>query len=224
MTRSSGPDGPVPTAEPDPGEPGASGPDPAAPPAAPSPPGTAAIADGTITDGTITDGTAGRANPLDDSAFVAGLRPIPRGRVTESEQRAAADLTGLGPDGRPLDVRIGGHSGPLLLCFLQTHCDGCEEFWHRAGDPPGSDWPDPLAVVVVTRGPDSVDRSEVVRLASGVGAVPVVMSDRAWTDYRVTGYPFFVLVDPVLGTVVGETVGFGWADVEAMVRASTDGR
>jgi hypothetical protein len=54
---------------------------------------------------------------------------------------------------------------------------------------------------------------------SGAG-VPLVMSDAAWADYRVTGYPFFVLVDAAHGTVVGETVGFGWSDVRSMIDAS----
>ncbi len=214
MTGSSGPDGPVPTAPLIPGEPAPSGSESASP-------ATRATARGTSA------GTAGaevRPNPLDDLAFVAGLRPIPTGPVRASERWTAADLIGLGLDGRPLEVRIGGHPGALLLCFLQTHCDGCGEFWRGVGAPPGSDWPDPISLVVVTRGPDSVDRSEVARLADGTGTVPVVMSDQAWADYRVTGYPFFVLVDPVPGTVVGETVGFGWADVQAMVRASTDAR
>ena len=139
-----------------------------------------------------------------------------------SEQWPAADLVGEDPDGRPTELRIAGRSGPVLLCFLQTRCDGCHEFWRGLGDPPGTDWPDALTVVAVTRGPDTVDRSEVARLTAGAGTVPVVMGDRAWTDYRVTGYPFFVLVDPSSGTVVGETVGFGWPDVHAMVRAAVE--
>ena len=115
--------------------------------------------------------------------------------------------------------RIGSYRGPLLLCFLHVRCDGCEEFWRglATGTEPG--WPDALSAVAVTKGPDSVDRAEVARAATGVAAVPVVMSDRAWTDYRVTSYPFFALVDPVLGSVVGETVGFGWPEVLSMVRA-----
>ena len=49
---------------------------------------------------------------------------------------------------------------------------------------------------------------------------PVVMSDDAWSDYRVLGYPFFVLVEPATLTVVGETVGFGWSDVVSMIRSA----
>jgi len=48
----------------------------------------------------------------------------------------------------------------------------------------------------------------------------VIMSEEAWTEYRVLGYPFFVLVDPSTRTVLGETVGFGWSDVVSMIRAA----
>ncbi len=165
------------------------------------------------------DSRPATANPLADPAFVAGLRPIPSGPVERSEQWPAADIVGVDLDGRRVEVRIGSYRGPLLLCFLQVRCDGCEEFWRglAAGTEPG--WPDALSAVAVTKGPESVDRTEVARAATGVTAVPVVMSDRAWTDYRVTSYPFFALVDPVLGSVVGETVGFGWPEVLSMVRA-----
>jgi len=66
-------------------------------------------------------------------------------------------------------------------------------------------------------------RAEVARVAGAVGSpdgVPVVMSDAAWADYRVTGYPFFVLVDAAQGVIVGETVAFGWSDVRALIEAS----
>ena len=167
--------------------------------------------------------TADPRPPTADPDFLAGLRPIPTGPLVAAERWPAADLAGEDPAGHPVALRIGGLPGPLLLCFLTTRCDGCHEFWRGLGDPPGGDWPDGLSLVAVTRGAQTVDRSEVAGLAAAAGTVPVVMSDRAWADYRVTGYPFFVLVDPAAGTVVGETVGFGWSDVRAMVRAALEG-
>jgi hypothetical protein len=166
----------------------------------------------------------GAVAPTGDPEFLAGLRPIPTGPRGAPQSWPAADLLGEDPGGHPVAVRIGEHARPLLLCFLQTRCDGCHEFWLGLADPPGEDWPDGLSLVAVTRGPGTVDRSEVARLAAGAGAgaVSVVMSDQAWDDYRITGYPFFVLVDPSPGTVVGETVGFGWSDVRAMVHAAME--
>jgi hypothetical protein len=77
-----------------------------------------------------------------------------------------------------------------------------------------------VSPAIVTRGPDSVAPSEVEEAGAGVVDVPVVMSDQAWVDYRVMGYPFFVLVDVGSRTVVGETVGFGWSDVVSMIRSA----
>ncbi len=160
------------------------------------------------------------ASPFDDPAFVAGLRPIATGPLVEAQRRPAADIIGEDLEARPVEVRIGAFSGPVLLCFLHVHCDGCDGFWRglRRGAPAG--YPDTVSAVAVTKGPDTVDRSEVSRAAGADIAVPVVMSDAAWADYRVTGYPFFVLVDADAGLIVGETVGFGWADVRSMIEAT----
>jgi hypothetical protein len=75
-------------------------------------------------------------------------------------------------------------------------------------------------VVIVTKGPETVARREIERVAVGINRIPVIMSEEAWTEYRVLGYPFFVLVDPSTRTVLGETVGFGWSDVVSMIRAA----
>jgi hypothetical protein len=148
------------------------------------------------------------------------LRPIPSGPVESSSRQAAADVVGMRPSGASIDVVVGANGGLVLLCFLHVRCDGCEEFWRGLRDASARELPVDVAVVAVTRGPESVDPAEVERAALGVDSVPVVMSDQAWDDYRVLGYPFFVLVDPQDGTVIGETVGLGWSDVVSMVGAS----
>ncbi len=175
-------------------------------------------------------GSAGSpASPFDDPAFLAGLRPIPVGPLTGADRRPAADIVGEDLDGRPVEIKIGSFERALLLCFLHVHCDGCDSFWRGLADRPSLDLPISMSTVAVTKGPHVVDRDEVARAAGrtldagvdgGADDVPVVMSDSAWADYRITGYPFFVLVDARSQTVVGETVGFGWTDVYAMVEAS----
>jgi hypothetical protein len=116
-------------------------------------------------------------------------------------------------------VRLADGRRQLLLAFLATRCDGCEEFWAGMVDTEARGLPASVATVAVTKGPETIDPVEVDRLASG-RAVPVVMSDQAWTDYQVMGYPHFILVDPTEGCVIGETIGFGWDDVVAMVRSA----
>jgi len=126
----------------------------------------------------------------------------------------------VSPEGRRLEVRL-ADCGPLvLLAFLTTHCDGCDEFWSGTGDPVVGTLPTSVSTVVVTKGPETVDPDEVARVASGRGDVPVIMSDEAWADYQVMGYPFFVLVDATDRCVVGETVGFGWADIADMIHSA----
>lgn len=72
----------------------------------------------------------------------------------------------------------------------------------------------------MTKGPQVISAQEVADLAADLSIVPVIMSDEAWSDYRVLGYPFFIVVDGSSGTVVGETVGMGWDDVASMISAA----
>jgi hypothetical protein len=82
--------------------------------------------------------------------------------------------------------------------------------------------PDSVEAVIVTKGPSDVAADEVGVLSTGITRVPVVMSNQAWSDYRVLGYPFFALVDRVGGVIVGETTAFGWSDVAAMIATVGD--
>ena len=158
--------------------------------------------------GTVAPGRS----PLEDPGFVAGLRAVPTGREDSPVDWPATDVSGVGPDGAPVSVSLDDRSRPLLLVFLSTDCDGCDVFWRGVRDGP----PEDVDVVVVTKGPTVVPDSDVGDLAQGTDT-PVVRSDRAWDDYRVTGYPFLVLVDPSTRRIVRESVGFAWSDVAALI-------
>ena len=152
------------------------------------------------------------ANPLTDPDFVAGLRPVPSGIGDAPVAWSASDVSGEGPDGQPVGVDLGVADRRVLLVFLSTNCDGCDLFWTGLRD----DLPSGVDVVVVTKGPATVAADEVVAAAVGVTA-PIVMTDRAWADFRVTSYPFLVLVEPRTRRILGESVGFGWSDVAALL-------
>ena len=162
--------------------------------------------------------SSSEGGPLSDPGFVAGLRPIPSGVVGTPSPWPASDIVGVSPAGTPVEARMGQFGGLVLLAFLTTRCDGCEEFWRGLGDGDRTDLPGSVSTVVVTKGPATTAPAAVEQVADGITRVPVIMSDEAWTDYRVTGYPFFVLVDAPTRAVVGETVGFGWPDVISMIR------
>jgi hypothetical protein len=162
------------------------------------------------------------SDPFSDPEFVAGLRPIPSGLEGAQVVWGAADLEGVTPEGEPVRISLDGMRAPLLLAFLATRCDGCETFWNGLG--PAGPLParGEVHVIVLTKGPASVDAAEVRRLAGSLGAVPVVMSDAPWAEYRVTGYPFFVLVDPAARRIVREAVAFGMEDVLALLDGGTE--
>ena len=155
--------------------------------------------------------------PLADPGFVAGLRPIPTGAPGSPSPWPAVDVLGVGPHGPPVEVLLDGCDGYVLLAFLATRCPGCEEFWREMGGVGPAGLPAGVTRVIVTRGPGTVSSDEVRGLVAEGSGAPVVMSDQAWSDYRVHGYPFFVLLEVATRTVIGETVGFGWSDITSMV-------
>ena len=148
---------------------------------------------------------------------VSGLRAIPSGE--SFVERPAFDLAGVDPSGHPVEVSVLGQPRRTLLAFLAVDCFGCEPFWQGIGDattlPASSD----MARVVVTKGPEQLPPAEARAKSTGLAGVPVVMSDGAWTDYRVLSYPSFLVVDGSSGNVVGETTAIGWDDVRSMLQA-----
>jgi hypothetical protein len=158
-------------------------------------------------------------NPLSDPEFVSGLQPIPAGSPGTPAPWPASDIHGVNPSGDAIEIRLSDRDGQLLLAFLNTDCDGCEEFWRGFQDPEAAGVPADTSVVVITKGPEILSSDDVRALAAGI-RVPVVMGDQAWLDYRVLGYPFFVLVERASRLVVGETVGLGWDDVLSMTGRS----
>ncbi len=168
----------------------------------------------------IGKGGTDREAPLLDETFVSGLRPIPMVKPgVQREARVGVDIVGVSPSGSPVTIQISQFDRPVLLAFLHIRCDGCQEYWQGLRGTERA-WPGSVSPVVVTHGPETIDPDEVGREAAGLGELPVVMGDQAWTDYRVPTYPFFVAVDASSRRIIGETVGLGWDDVFSMVRSA----
>ena len=151
--------------------------------------------------------------------FRAGLRTTDARPVAA---QPASDLAGVGSDGRPVELALG--SAPVrwwLLAFVGPACDGCRAFFDGLVAPGRGGLPDGVGVAAVTRAPlPAGERVALAGGATGAGPLVAVASEEAWADYRVSGYPFYVVVDAARRVVAGETVGLGWDDVTATVHAA----
>jgi hypothetical protein len=164
----------------------------------------------------VVDTSVRELSPLSDPSYLADLRPIPAGRPGVSAAWPAVDIVGMTPSGESVTIGLDDRHGRLLLVFLSTRCDGCQTFWDGLRHPDALGLSADISPVAITRGPDALLPAEVAEASAGVEQAAVVMTDQAWSDYRVSGYPFFVLVDVATKTITGETVGFGWDDVLSM--------
>lgn len=110
-----------------------------------------------------------------------------------------------------------GAAGSLLLLFLSEDCDGCRPFWPVLGDPESLGLDRGDRVLAVTRPAPHEDPAALGALVPGDAArTLVVLSQTAWSDYRVQGPPFFALVDH--GHVVSEGVAWSVGYVAEHVR------
>ncbi len=121
-----------------------------------------------------------------------------------------APIAGVTPGGDAIALAFdGASSAPTLLAFLTSGCSTCAGFWETLAEsrlPPG------VQTLIVTRGADRERPSKLRSLAPA--DIPVVMSSKAWEDYRVPGAPYFVLVD---GVVRGEGVATTWQALASLV-------
>jgi len=143
-----------------------------------------------------------RPPPLD------GLVPIPT--YLDAPITPVANLRGVDLEREPVRVEVVGSGHWTLLVFLSADCTGCLPIWEALADPAGSGLAKNEVVVAVTRDPGT-DDPEVLRSLVPTGAT-VVMSDDAWSAYRVQGAPFFALIDgraDAPSTVATE--GVAWA-------------
>jgi hypothetical protein len=133
---------------------------------------------------------------------------------------AAADLDGAGLRDDALHVAVVGARHRTLIAFLSSGCLTCHVFWQAFSDTRTLDLPGDIRLVVVTKDPQEESITALRKVAPR--DVPVVMSSAAWTDYRVPGSPYFVLVDGTAGRVRGEGTGAHWDQVKNLLRQAAD--
>ena len=125
-----------------------------------------------------------------------------------------ADISGEDPSGAPQHLAVTGVGHSTLLAFLSSTCLTCRNFWEAFGDP-SLVVPNDARIIVVTRGVEAESPGAVRKLASPL--VHTVMSTQAWSDYKVPGAPYFILVDGRRGAVAGEGTATTWERVEQLI-------
>ena len=120
--------------------------------------------------------------------------------------------TGITPDGEPLVTSLVTGEEPTLLAFLSTTCSSCTPFWEGLDRPRMRFGGQPHRVLVVTLGESEESPSRAQTMSKP--GVDVVMSSSAWSDFEVPGAPYFVLVEPATGRIVGEGSAMTYASLE----------
>jgi hypothetical protein len=156
----------------------------------------------------------------DDVPVESAARPIELRPNASDAFVAASDLDGAGLRDDALHVSVVGARHRTLLAFLSSGCLTCQGFWDAFADAAALDLPDDIRLVVVTKDAQEESISALRKVAPP--DVAVVMSSAAWTDYRVPGSPYFVLVDGPEGRVRGEGTGAHWDQVKNLLRQAAD--
>jgi hypothetical protein len=124
------------------------------------------------------------------------LRPIPT--YTDHPTTTPHDIVGVAPDGTPCRIDVVEAAAPVLLLFLSAACLGCRDLWEGLHElHAGLDGA--ARLVVVTRDPGEESPEDITALAGDAPATPgleLVMSTRAYRDYRVGGPPFLAVAAP----------------------------
>ncbi|MDH4170376.1 MAG: hypothetical protein OEW42_12390 [Acidimicrobiia bacterium] len=139
---------------------------------------------------------------------------VARPRATGTRQ--GHDIVGSSVDGGAVQVAVVGVEHLTLVAFLSSGCLTCGTFWEAFADPgrrqlPGVD----TRLVIVTKGPEAESPSRLAQLAPP--GVTTVASSVAWDDYDVPVSPYFLLVDGVSGTIVGEGAAASWNQVRDLL-------
>jgi hypothetical protein len=124
------------------------------------------------------------------------------------------DIAGMGLDDDAMQLAIGG-SGRSLLAFLSSGCLTCRNFWSAFEDSDALGLPDDVRLIVVVK--DASEESTTALQELAPGNVTIVMSSAAWSDYRVPGSPYFVLVDGAARRVRGEGTAATWEQVRRLL-------
>ena len=122
--------------------------------------------------------------------------------ATRPASRSMPDIAGVDPHGSPVVASATLGEDPTLLAFLSTSCSSCTMFWENLDSSTRYFGDHRHRVVIVTKGEDEESPTRTISLARG--SADVIMSSSAWDEFGVPGAPYFVLIDPTSGDILGE--------------------
>jgi hypothetical protein len=129
-------------------------------------------------------------------------------------------VTGVTPDGEPVVLSLGVGTDPTLVAFLSTTCSTCTPFWEGLQSSLMHFGGHRHRVVIVTLGESEESPTRAQSLAKP--GVDVVMSSTTWNEFEVPGAPYFALIEPTTGRVVGEGSAMTFESLEEFLSDATN--
>lgn len=149
---------------------------------------------------------------------LAGTAQGPAARSASSADHDAAgvgavaqQVVGVSTAGDGVVVPLVDVERNTLLAFLTSTCTSCQGLWSELARGTGDVVPSELRLLVVTKGPEHESPTAIEEVAPA--GCDVVMSSAAWSDFRIPGSPYFVLVERTTGSVLGEGTALSWPRV-----------
>ncbi len=139
---------------------------------------------------------------------------------TDSTPLEEREVTGITPDGEPVVVSLGIGSDPTLVAFLSTTCSSCTPFWEGLQSSVMHFGGHRHRVVIVTLGESEESPTRAQSMARP--EVDVVMSSTAWKDFEVPGAPYFAVIEPETGRIVGEGSAMTFESLEEFLSDATN--
>ena len=156
---------------------------------------------------------------LDDEASGA---PLTSTRLERRSVEGVGDIVGTSPGGDTVVASPLAGDDPVLVAFLSTTCSSCTMFWEAIDHTHLYLGDIRYRVIVVTLGPSEESPTRAQSLVSG--GADVVMSSSAWESFNVPGAPYFTLVDPGSGEIIGEGSAATMSALETFLRDASGDR
>lgn len=138
----------------------------------------------------------------------------------DSAAAASRQVTGVTPGGEPVALSLGAGSDPTLVAFLSTTCSSCTPFWEGLQSSLMHFGGHRHRVVIVTLGESEESPTRAQSLAKP--EADVVMSSTTWSEFEVPGAPYFVLLEPDTGRVIGEGSAMTFESLQEFLSDATN--